>query len=309
MQAPPNEAKWIKGVCGGAAAMTAEVVTLPVDVLKVRLQLSGEGGQGKMYNGVVDAFQKILKQEGLGGLFKGLTPGLLRQAVYQGWKMNFYEPMRNAITRYRGPNASSGVIDKIAAGGIGGATGAMIANPFDLIKVRMQADRLGTRYRNTAHALSDIFKREGLFAFWKGTMPNLQRAFIVNAAEMATYDTVKSLFMENGIFGNTLSNHMTSSFISGFVAAVCSTPVDLTKTRLMNQPFGPDGKGTLYKGMLDCFAKTAKLEGLLGLYKGFIPMWFRLGPWNMAFFITFEQYRRLCWKWTGAEDPSSSQKP
>jgi len=308
MQAPPNEPKWIKGVCGGAAAMTAEFVTLPVDVLKVRLQLSGEGGQGKAYNGVRDAFQTILKQEGVGGLFKGLTPGLMRQAVYQGFKMAVYEPMRNQLARYRGPEASAGLMDKIAAGGLGGAMGAMIANPTDLIKVRMQADRAGTRYRNTLHAFQDIYTREGVAAFWKGTVPNLQRAFIVNAAEMATYDTVKTMFMERGVFGDTFSNHLTSSFIAGFVAAVCSTPVDLTKTRLMNQPFGPDGKGTLYKGMMDCFVKTAKAEGALGLYKGFIPMWFRLGPWGMTFFITFEQYRRLCWKWTGVEDPSLPKK-
>jgi len=308
MQAPPNEPKWIKGVCGGAAAMTAEFVTLPVDVLKVRLQLSGEGGQGKAYNGVADAFRTILKQEGVGGLFKGLTPGLMRQAVYQGFKMTVYEPMRNQLARYRGPEASSGLLDKIAAGGGGGAAGALIANPCDLIKVRMQADRAGTRYRNTWHAFGDIYTREGLGAFWKGTIPNLQRAFIVNAAEMATYDTVKMIFIEKGIFGDSFSNHLTSSFIAGFVAAVCSTPVDLTKTRLMNQPFGPDGKGILYKGMIDCFVKTSKTEGLIGLYKGFIPMWFRLGPWGMTFFITFEQYRRLCWKWTGVEDPAVSSK-
>lgn len=29
-----------------------------------------------------------------------------------------------------------------------------------------------------------------------------------------------------------------------------------------------DGKGTLYKGMVNCFVKIFKSEGLLGLYKG-----------------------------------------
>lgn len=37
------------------------------------------------------------------------------------------------------------------------------------------------------------------------------------------------------------------------------------------------GKGQLYSGMFDCLAKTVRAEGLLGLYKGWLPCWLRIG--------------------------------
>ncbi len=38
-------------------------------------------------------------------------------------------------------------------------------------------------------------------------------------------------------------------------------------------------------GMLDCMRKTAKLEGITGLYKGFTPTWMRIGPWAMVSYM------------------------
>ncbi|CAI2196056.1 8845_t:CDS:2, partial [Funneliformis geosporum] len=37
------------------------------------------------------------------------------------------------------------------------------------------------------------------------------------------------------------------------------------------------GKGSLYKNTLDCFVKTIKVEGIRGLYKGFVAQYLRVG--------------------------------
>jgi solute carrier family 25 (mitochondrial carrier), member 14/30 len=49
----------------------------------------------------------------------------------------------------------------------------------------------------------------------------------------------------------------------------------------------------LYSGSIDCAVQTVKNEGLAALYKGFIPTWFRMGPWNIIFFITYEQLKKF----------------
>lgn len=71
------------------------------------------------------------------------------------------------------------------------------------------------------------------------------------------------------------------------VAAVASTPVDLAKTRLMN---AGDGRA-MYRGMFHCLTSTARNEGIFALYKGFFPNWFRLAPWTLMFFLSYERIR------------------
>lgn len=52
------------------------------------------------------------------------------------------------------------------------------------------------------------------------------------------------------------------------------------------------GAKQLYKGSIDCFVQTVRNEGFRALYKGFIPTWVRMGPWNIIFFITYEQLKK-----------------
>lgn len=39
--------------------------------------------------------------------------------------------------------------------------------------------------------------------------------------------------------------------------------------------------------------QTVRTEGFLALYKGFVPTWLRMGPWNVIFFLTYEQLKHL----------------
>ena len=52
--------------------------------------------------------------------------------------------------------------------------------------------------------------------------------------------------------------------------------------------------GTMpYSGTLDCWRKVASTEGPMALYKGFMPGWLRLGPWQLVFWCSYEQLRLL----------------
>jgi solute carrier family 25 uncoupling protein 27 len=83
-------------------------------------------------------------------------------------------------------------------------------------------------------------------------------------------------------------------FLIRFVASVVSCPADVVKTRMMNQRLSQGGTIT-YRSSLDCLVKTARTEGISGLYKGFLPTWARLGPWQFTFWVCYERLRI----WTG----------
>ncbi|MCL7052251.1 hypothetical protein MKW94_017910 [Papaver nudicaule] len=63
-------------VCGGLAGSTAALFTTPFDVVKTRLQTEIPGSLRK-YDGVFHALREIVKDEGLKGLYRGLTPRLI----------------------------------------------------------------------------------------------------------------------------------------------------------------------------------------------------------------------------------------
>ncbi|CAH1984866.1 unnamed protein product [Acanthoscelides obtectus] len=70
---------------GGAAAMGASIFSNPFDVLKTRMQLQGElkarGHHPVHYRNVVHAAWVIAREEGLGGLQKGLGPAMIMHGV------------------------------------------------------------------------------------------------------------------------------------------------------------------------------------------------------------------------------------
>ena len=75
-------------------------------------------------------------------------------------------------------------------------------------------------------------------------------------------------------FEDGIGLHFVSAFGAGLSMATIGTPLDIVRTRLMNQP----AEEKLYNGFLDCFRKIVKTEGPMGLYKGFFPIWGRIAP-------------------------------
>ena len=103
-------------------------------------------------------------------------------------------------------------------------------SPTDMIKIRMQS---GVKYDGVIDAFTSIAAASGVLSLWDGWAPNVQRSFIVNAAELATYDYFKQLLCRLKICSEGLLLHTLASSLAGLVAAIFSTPVDRAKTLLM----------------------------------------------------------------------------
>jgi solute carrier family 25 protein 14/30 len=180
---------------------------------------------------------------------------------------------------------------------VAGMTSSALANPTDVLKVRMQvAATAGSG--SLFGSFRKIYLLEGVAGLWRGVGPTSQRAGVIAAVELPVYDGCKKYFIQNGIMDDSVPNHMISSFVASLAAVICSTPVDVVRTRLMSQKLhrgesNPVKPGKVYRGSWDCFVVTLRHEGFRALYKGFIPAWLRMGPWNLIFFTSYEQLLRL----------------
>lgn len=305
---------------GGIASIVAGVSTHPLDLLKVRMQLQGEaqathslrpalafqtGSHGAFHApphphapprvGLVSVGMRIVQQDGVAALFSGVSATVLRQTLYSTTRMGLYDMLKK---KWSDPTTGNmPLVQKIAAGLIAGGIGAAVGNPADVAMVRMQADGrlpLGQRrnYKSVIDAISQMAKNEGVTSLWRGSSLTVNRAMLVTASQLASYDQIKETILEKGLMKDGLGTHVTASFAAGFVAAVVSNPVDVIKTRVMNMKVEP-GMAPPYSGAVDCVVKTVRSEGPMALYKGFIPTISRQGPFTVVLFVTLEQVRKL----------------
>ncbi|KAG2570834.1 mitochondrial uncoupling protein 1-like [Panicum virgatum] len=277
------------------AACFAEVCTIPLDTVKVRLQLQknvagvGDAAALPKYRGLLGTATTIAREEGAAALWKGVVPGLHRQRVYGGLRLGLYEPVKSL---YVGQDHAGDVplSKKIAAGFTTGAIAISVANPTDLVKVRLQAEGklapgMPHRYAGAMDAYAKIATQEGVAALWTGLGPNVARNAFINAAELASYDQVKQTILKLPGFKDDVITHLFAGLGAGFFAVCVGSPVDVVKSRMMGD--------SLYKSTLDCFVKTLKNDGPLAFYKGFLPNFARLGSWNVIMFLTLEQVQKM----------------
>lgn len=281
-------------LAAGSGACVAEVLSLPMDTAKVRLQLQSGSGAGAQYRGMFHAVRTIAVEEGPTALFKGVVPGCLRQMVFASLRIGLYEPVRNF---YHPEGGEIPLYKKILAGFTTGTIGIAVANPTDLVKIRLQGEgRLAAgvprRYTGTLNAFTTIARTEGVLGLWSGVGPNIVRNSVITAAELATYDEAKQRLLATGLFGDNVGTHMLSGVTAGFVATVVGSPVDVIKTRIMNQKAGAGGVRP-YSGPIDCLVKIMKNEGPVGFYKGFSSNAARICSWNVFMFLAFEQFKIL----------------
>lgn len=108
---------------------------------------------------------------------------------------------------------------------------------------------------------------------------------MINAAELATYDQMKEIVVGGGYMKDNVLCHLLCSSVAGFTAAFVGSPVDVTKTRVMN------AKPGVYSGVLDCVVKTMRNDGPLAFYNGFSANANRIVSWNIFMFVSLQQFR------------------
>lgn len=279
--APPATSLGRRMAAGALGSCTAEAGTLWLDTCKVRLQVAPKGAPTSL----VGMLLFVLRNEGVAGLYGGLTPALARQASYQSVKMGTFEPIRDSIAGVVGVPETEVVPFWILAlaGGLAGSIGTVLATPTEIAKVRLQAGASG----GVVGTLQQLHSEVGLAGMWlhPSVIPNVQRSFVVNAAELAAYEYTKNLLVKRFKMPETILVHTAASIASGLMAALASTPVDMAKTRMMNGDCGAS--------MVHCLAEVVNEFGVMALYASFFATWMRLAPWNVLNFVSLEKYKRL----------------
>lgn len=180
-------------------------------------------------------------------LWQGVTPALYRHLVYSGVRIVTYDRLRQQFI-HNSDGQSMSLMKSALCGVSAGSLAQWLASPADLVKVQVQMEGkrrlmgLEPRVHSAGHALKEIVSRGGIRGLWKGSVPNVQRAALVNLGDLTTYDTTKRWLMREMNMPDCHLVHIISSICAGLVAATMGTPADVVKTRVMNQPCDANGR-------------------------------------------------------------------
>ncbi|KAK1522918.1 mitochondrial carrier protein [Colletotrichum paranaense] len=196
-------AAWINVVSGLSAGVAESVaVVTPGEAIKTKMihaaatssSSSSSSAKNRFANrGLISAVRILLCEEGIRGLWSGLTPVLCKQGTNSAVRFTTFAMLQERVAA-RWPQLEGGVGSTLVLGGVSGVFTVYASMPFDNIKTRMQSvQSADVRYAGMVDCAARILRSDGVFAFWRGTSPRLVRLTLSSGITFTVYDQVARL--------------------------------------------------------------------------------------------------------------------
>lgn len=166
-----------KAFSGMASGSIAVCIGTPFDIALVRLQADGmaKPEDRRNYKNVFDALIRTTREEGVGALYKGLAPNVLRGMSMNVGMMACYDQAKEVVAGLLNDPMTSGpsLPTRLGASAVAGFTAALFSLPFDLIKSRLMAQKPDPMtgelpYKGVVDCAVKIARQEGPVGFFNG---------------------------------------------------------------------------------------------------------------------------------------------
>jgi len=183
-----------KLICGlGAGICEALFAVIPQESIKVKF-INDRCSDNPRYRGLFHGIREIVREKGIRGTYQGVLPTLLKQGSNQAIRFFVFESL-NEWHRAKNSATNSKMMLPIF-GAIAGAISVLGNTPIDVVKTRMQGLE-AHRFKGTWDCIQQIYRNEGLLAFYKGTMPRLTKVSMEVAIAFTMYNTFLELFFKS----------------------------------------------------------------------------------------------------------------
>jgi len=169
-------------LAGSFSGMVCSLAISPVDLIKVRLQVSQEVGASKKT--ALGVIRSVLREDGFRGLYRGYLSVLGRESTAMAVYFGSYEWLKRRAKREDG-TIPVGLM--LLSGGTAGILTWVCNYPIDVIKTQMQSSK---KHANITNVVKHIYRTEGVRGFYRGIIPCVARAFPVNATVFGVYEAV-----------------------------------------------------------------------------------------------------------------------
>ncbi|KAI9202631.1 solute carrier protein [Polychytrium aggregatum] len=311
---PPKKLTPLQNALSGAVAgVVSRIVIAPLDVVKIRFQLqvapnilslSKTKRPESKYTGIVQTFRRIVREEGLQGLWKGNLSAELLYLTYGATQFYTYYAAQAWVTEWDTDNSVPISTRTFLCGSLAGTSATLITYPLDLLRTRFAAQGEQRIYNSYADAVAKIYRNEGFLGFYRGVFPTVVQIIPSMGIIFESQRFFKAMFerMRSSRSDLPLNQaiHGVEDFVSGGLSGILTKtlmlPFDVVRKRLQVQ--GPDRNSYITpnvprypRSFIAVMRQIVKHEGFFALYKGLFPALLKTGPSAAVTFLVVGQCR------------------
>lgn len=285
---------WHNAIAGGAAGAGSRIATAPLDLIRIRRQLSPR----TMYpsESLWDSWRNIVQQEGgFAALYRGNSAAIALWVGYAAVQFAVYNRIRDLCPAF-------------CAGAVAGTCATLATYPFDVCRTTFAARGMITAPATAAGTataattpkqplplaslcepdyatlpktksktattfmtsppktimefVGQLYKQKGIPGFYAGAGPAVVQIIPYMGLNFAIYDALTA--GDRSVFVSAWAGS-----ISGAASKIAIYPLDTVKRRLQAQAFFDEDRA--YRGMKDCVTRTYSQEGVASFYRGIVP--------------------------------------
>ncbi|KAK0162863.1 hypothetical protein PV327_006605 [Microctonus hyperodae] len=272
---------------GAAAGALAKSTIAPLDRTKINFQISK---QQYSQRAAIAFLIETYKRDGLLSLWRGNSATMIRIVPYSAIQFAAHEQWKTIL---HVNSKESPPVKRLLAGSLAGVTSQCLTYPLDLARARMAVTQKA-EYSTLRHVFVQIYRHEGLMAFYRGFTPTILGVIPYAGFSFFTYDTLKNMVKgEKATSALSTMASLTCGAVAGIVGQTASYPLDIVRRRMQTSAI----KGAYYHTTISTTIKIYREEGIMAFYKGLTMNWVK-GP--VAVGISFathdiiRDYLRIC---------------
>lgn len=292
---------------GATSGFLSTLILQPLDVVKTRLQLSPHTlsltspltPSPTSTPGILSTVRLILLHDSPRGLWRGITPTVIRNTLGVGLYFTTLNSLTARLTRADGTTSDTSTL---LAGASARSLAVCVLCPLSVVKTRLELAEYSAHYAGVSDALRKIARSQGPAGLFSGLIPTIVRDAPYSALFVLIYLRSKEAMAEalgmrelaDGDRKNSKAMSMGVNFAAGAfgggLATILTSPQDMVKTRMQVMHGGLEGTGRVRtRGIRETIRAVYAEAGVSGFFRGASPRFLKRMLGSAVTWMVFEE--------------------